>query len=195
MKNSLIFAFLLCCTSLFSHPHSFIVNQYKFYVSNSGLDKIGIVWHLDEMFSESVMFDIDKNKNRKIDEDERERVYSDAFMNTKNYNYFLDLKIGNKTVKIDSVSNFYASYEENVLIYEFEVSMPQAYKTLNLPIRIFSYDPTYYVLIEPDPKTGVQIIKPKKQEIVFEMIKKNYDFKNYGKLPVSGVELYVFPEN
>ena len=182
---------LLFCSKLLSHPHTFITNEYDITLNQDGIEVITLIWHFDEMFSESILLDYDQDHNRAFEGDEIEDIYNNAFINLKNYNYFLDIKVENENVIIDSVSGFKAYMEEYSLVYEFSINIPAKPATSNQKVQLMCYDPTYYIMISTYSQTGLTINNSSSLKFRSEIFEQYINFENYGELPVCTVKIII----
>lgn len=137
MMKALSF-FLALQASLYAHPHVFIDAQVTV-----GKEKIGIVWKFDEMTSNVVMLDYDKNKNMILESNEIASLYRNHFSTLSEYSWFTRFYIDHKETPVAKTGDFTAFTEKKRLIYTFSVRKPTS---KHYEIRL--YDPDIYVAID-----------------------------------------------
>jgi len=142
--------------SLFAHPHIMLSTSMEIEYSNSSCTGIWVEWEFDRFFSVSIINDYDTNKDGEFDNTEVKAIEENAFSNLRNYGYFVDIRVGDKRTKPDSVTQFSAKFSGDKLYYRFFVPLvkdtynnfyisifdPTYYSANNFYISIF--DPTYY---------------------------------------------------
>lgn len=130
--------------SAFSHPHVFLHNAVTFVFDGKGLAGFKLDWVFDEMFSNMLIHDYDKNENGRFESSEVEELEKGAFCNLKNYDYFTHVKINDKPFKISYVKDFSAKITNNRIVYHFfvpcHVQAVSSFKEINLSV----HDKTFY---------------------------------------------------
>ncbi len=79
---------LICLTNIYAHPHFFVDASIDIQK-----DKISHKWEFDRLNSRLLIFDFDKNKNKKLELDEQLSFIEKHIEKLKvdNYNLFMDL--------------------------------------------------------------------------------------------------------
>jgi len=151
MKHRAIFSLALILFVVFvhvpllaPHPHVFIYNSIKVVFDENGLTGFRLKWVFDEMFSNMIVHDFDKNKNGSLEPSEIEDIKNGAFSNLKNFNYFTHIKINNRVFKVKFVKDFSAEIKENALIYRFFVPCHVRAGSSFKEVRISIYDISFY---------------------------------------------------
>jgi ABC-type uncharacterized transport system substrate-binding protein len=130
-----------------AHPHIFIIQRFEAFFDDQGFSGIKVSWNFDEMFSNMIAEDYDKNRNGSLEKEEVELIKKEAFSYISQYNYFIFIKIDNKPFEIKYIKDFSASLEKGKISYEFfvpcHVNAIEGFKN----IIISGYDPTYYSAI------------------------------------------------
>ncbi|MFC1546682.1 DUF1007 family protein [bacterium] len=111
-------------------------------------------WKFDDMFSQSLITDYDIDKDGSFNDKELKVLYNGAFINLKNYGYFMHIKIDGKKYKIDKVEKFYAFIEEGVC-YSFVISCNIKLNKSKRKICFSVYDPSYYCDVSKMTKYSV----------------------------------------
>ena len=139
-----IFLFALVQTNALSHPHVFIHNGITFIFDDKGLAGFKLDWVFDEMFSNMLIHDYDKNKNGKFEDAEIKELKEGAFSNLKNFDYFTNVKINGKPFKVRFVRDFSAKIIKNRIVYQFivpcHVKATSPFKKINISV----HDKTFY---------------------------------------------------
>ena len=140
----IIFLSILTQTRTFSHPHVFIHNAVTFVFDDKGLAGFKVNWVFDEMFSNMMIHDYDKNKNLKFEVSEIKKLKKGAFSNLKNFEYFSYVKINGRPFKVRFVKDFSAKIIKNRIIYQFlvpcHVKAASSFKRINMSV----HDKTFY---------------------------------------------------
>jgi ABC-type uncharacterized transport system substrate-binding protein len=145
---------LSACTALFlngsalpamAHPHVWIECELKAEFGPQGLMGFRHRWVLDEMFSASILPDIDLDKDRVISPRESETARKVAFDNLKEYGYFTDVRIDGKPFKVQFVKDFRCTLDSSGrLVYEFFVPCTVQAGANPKSVTIAVYDNTYF---------------------------------------------------
>ena len=151
MKDRIILSLVLIVFVVFvhvpvlaPHPHVFLYNSIKVVFDEKGLAGFEVKWVFDEMFSNMIIHDFDKNRNGKFETDEIGEIKKGAFSNLSNFDYFTHIKIGGKPFKVKFVKDFSARIIDNALIYQFFVPCHVGAISSFKEIRISIYDNSFY---------------------------------------------------
>ena len=129
---------------LFPHPHVFIYNSIKAVFNEKGLAGFKMKWVFDDMFSNMIIHDFDKNKNGHFEPSEIGDIKNGAFSNLKNFDYFTHIKINGKVFKVKFVKDFSAKIKDNILIYRFFVPCHVRAVSSFKEVKISIYDISFY---------------------------------------------------
>ena len=195
MNRLILIFFLLVGYTLAAHPHSFIQNSNKLIIDSKGANQLQAQWIFDEMFTEMIMFDYDLDMNGYFDEKETQMIYDEAFTNTKSFNFFIDLTNNSKKILFDEVSDFTVSLVDEQLIYDFTLEFPEFESAFPQEIIALTYDPTYYIMIETDNKTGFLVSNQNKIRSTIDTYEKSVNFDLYGELPVTAFKIILKADN
>jgi ABC-type uncharacterized transport system substrate-binding protein len=138
-KLILTLLLILSATAVFAHPHTFIDVKINIEADSKGVTGFKIFWVMDSMFSNSIIFDCDRNKNEIFDDEDQEFTKNNYFINLQNYHFFTYIKAGKKFFYPEETSRFKAKNETftdlinmGVITYkDFEdlnKEMPDGYK-------------------------------------------------------------------
>lgn len=151
MKFQLLIMSTFLLTSLqpkaFSHPHVFIHNSVTFVFDNKGLAGFKVYWVFDEMFSNTLILDYDKNGNGNFELSEIKKLEKGAFSNLKNFDYFTHIKIKGKPFKVRFFKDFSAKITKNKVVYIFflpcHIRAVSSFKEVNISV----HDKTFYCTV------------------------------------------------
>ncbi|MBA3052715.1 DUF1007 family protein [bacterium] len=139
----------LLCMMIFSgelsaHPHIFLDYAVTFVFKDSAIEGARVKWLFDEFYSENIMYDFDKNKNKKLEPDEIKNVKEKSFSNLKNFNYFTYISTEGKKTGVEEIRDFSAEFSDGRVIFGFFI--PFKIPADNIPEELFLaiYDESYY---------------------------------------------------
>ena len=125
-----------------AHPHVWINYYVKALSSKEGIKQLDFTWELDEQFTSMVK---ETFKLKTITEKDSDFVRDNAFMNLKNYHFYMNIKTDGVDFQPKEVSHFIARQKGKQLEYQFTVTLPKPSQQVELSLS----DPEFYVDIEP----------------------------------------------
>jgi ABC-type uncharacterized transport system substrate-binding protein len=137
--RKILFLFLAvfsAAAGLSAHPHVKLTSHVEIVCSGNRCEGCRFEWKFDDFFSGSVIREFDKNKDGFFDAKEIKNIYNQAFINLKNYGYFVFLRKGFERKNPDKVTDFSAWQKNGVLYYSFFV-----------PFEKLKYDDDFYVAV------------------------------------------------
>jgi ABC-type uncharacterized transport system substrate-binding protein len=167
-----------------AHSHVWVHHGVTIHFDQNGLAGFKQEWVFDEMFSNMIIHDFDKNQDGQFEPTEIKAVEKGAFSNLKNFEYFTHIKIDGKPFKVNFVKDFKAEIVNNVVVYHFFV--PCHVKALSSfkEIRLALYDKSFY--------TSLTLVK---ERILF---KNDLGFEHKHRVELNKDEPYyygqVYPE-
>ena len=120
----------------------FIDAEIEVRLSGNTLDGIEISWFFDPMFTAAVKSDFDTDRNGVFSQAETNAVYSGAFSNLENSDYFTFLEINGEIISPDRIEDFSVFMEEETLVYRF--FCPFGLPVQGNSFKIAIYDSTFY---------------------------------------------------
>lgn len=142
-----LFIFLGITVSVFGHAHVWIDGAVIIKFDDQGMSGFRQEWVLDEMFSNMLIHDHDKNKNKKFEPEEVKDVYENAFTNLKNFEYFTHVKIDGKPFAIKYVKDFNTKIVKDKVVYQFFIPCHVKADKNDIEVRIAVYDESFYTNI------------------------------------------------
>ena len=119
----IFFCVLFDPNTLFSHPHIFVEPAVTAVFDKEGLAGIREKWIFDEMFSQPVIKDCDKNRDGKFNEKEKAKAIKQNFFRLGAYNYFSQIEVNGKDIIIKFVEDADIAIEENNILFSFFVPL------------------------------------------------------------------------
>jgi ABC-type uncharacterized transport system substrate-binding protein len=131
-----------------SHPHVLAEAKLNITIFPDGIiNQLSHVWRFDDLFSETVMFEFDKDADGKINPEEQAEISKTIVESIGEYNYFEAVTSNGKEVKMSKPANLQASFEDKILVITFANS-PVGKTQMSGTTTFGIYDPTFYTSIE-----------------------------------------------
>lgn len=131
----------------FAHPHVFAEARLEVAVAGMEVEALRHVWRFDDLFSSTVLFEFDQNKDLKLDEAELEMVGSVILESLAEFGYFQFITADGKDIAMTAPERIVATFEDQQLMVLFE-SSPKEKLPLAGNIHFGVYDPTFYTAID-----------------------------------------------
>jgi len=144
--NFCLFFAIACC----AHPHIYIEPSIEIIFDDLGLNGFKNTWVFDGMYSELIIEEYDKNKNRFFENKEIDCIKEKSFSNVKNQSYFNRIKIGKTKKIVKEVLDFNANIENGNVVYSFMVPCRIVAKNYPQFVSISVYDDSYYISLDFD---------------------------------------------
>ncbi|MGD9157105.1 MAG: DUF1007 family protein [Desulfobacteraceae bacterium] len=142
-----ILIFIGIAVSVLGHAHVWIDGAVIIKFDDQGMSGFRQEWVLDEMFSNMLIHDYDKNLNKKFEPKEVKDIYENAFINLENFDYFTHVKVDGKTFTIDRVKDFKAKIIDGSVVYHFFILCPVEAGKKYKEVKIAVYDESFYTNI------------------------------------------------
>lgn len=139
-----------------AHPHVWITSVTTFLFEDRQLTGMRQRWRFDEFFSSYVIDEHDADGDGVLDEAEITAIRENAFSNLHEYGYFTHVRLDGEPLRMDRVLDFTASIEDEVLIYEFTLALPEPVDPTAVQFAAGVYDPEYYVEVLLDQHDPVR---------------------------------------
>ena len=131
-----------------AHPHIWIRASATMQFEDGKITGIRHEWVFDDFFSNALITDFDKNKNKQFDADEVKELEANAFVALKEFGYFTHVKVGGKAVTIEATRDFTPSIKDGKVVYTFVAVLPQPVDPRAVQFAVGVYDHSYYVDVE-----------------------------------------------
>lgn len=147
----LVFILFAVPVNVTAHPHLFISAQTEFVLNNGKIQGVYETWTFDRFFSADLIQGYDCNRDGLFNKAEIQEVYTNAFINTKNYAYFTFIRQGNKRESPEHVSDFLVRQQDGIVSYRFYVDLSKYIGDFYFAI----YDYSFFCDFRYDEKTPV----------------------------------------
>jgi ABC-type uncharacterized transport system substrate-binding protein len=85
--------------------------------------------------------DFDQNNDGKINNKENNFIFKNYFKDLKEYGFYTDIKIKNKTIDFPKIENFHTIIDKTRIVYNFSITLNQNLKDIKLQM----YDEDFFV--------------------------------------------------
>lgn len=140
-----------------AHPHIWIRATATMQFEGGKITGIRHEWMFDDFFSNALISDFDKNKNKQFDPDEVKELEANAFVALKEFGFFTHVRVAGKAVTIETTRDFAPSIKDGKVVYNFTAVLPQPVDPRAMKFDAGVYDHSYYVDVEVNPQIGVKL--------------------------------------
>lgn len=139
-------ALLALARPVLAHPHVWIDAVVEAWFVNGAVTELRVTWTFDDFFSAMAIDDFDANRNRRLDDDELQKLSAVSEETLAVSGYFLHIDIDGAALAVDSVRDFVASVSDKGLLhYTFTVVLPEPVDPSRRTLSLALYDENYYV--------------------------------------------------
>jgi ABC-type uncharacterized transport system substrate-binding protein len=130
------------------HPHVFAEAKLAITVEPNGkVTKVANVWRFDDLFSETVLFEFDKDADGNINAAEQAEISKTIVESTGEYNYFEAVISNGKDMKMAKPADLQASFDGKILVISYS-NAPLEPVLMKGTVSFGIYDPTFYTAID-----------------------------------------------
>jgi ABC-type uncharacterized transport system substrate-binding protein len=140
-----------------AHPHVFIDGITDVVFENGKIVGIRQRWTFDDVFSLLMIEDFDKNKNGRFDKAEIEALRKGAFDAVREFGYFTHIRLDDRKIAVNRVSEFSASLANGRISYSFMVPFAEPVDPKTTKVDLGTYDDTFYVSVTSDAIDPVRL--------------------------------------
>lgn len=140
-----------------AHPHIWIRATATLQFEDGKIIGIRHEWLFDDFFSNALITDFDKNKNKQFEPEEVKELEANAFVALKEFGYFTHVRVDGKTVAIAATRDFAPKIKDGKVTYHFTAMLPQPVDPRAAQFAAGVYDHSYYVDVEVNPQLGVKL--------------------------------------
>ncbi len=158
-KRAALLAFPLClyASPALVHPHVFAEAKLEITIEPNGkVGKLSHVWRFDDIFSETVMFEFDKDADGKINPAEQAEISKTIVESLGDYNYFEAVANNGKDTKMLKPADLSAAFDDKVLVITYS-NAPVEPMLMKGTVSFGIYDPTFYTAIDFIEDTDLSI--------------------------------------
>jgi len=128
-----------------AHPHVWIDAVVTFVFEDRQLVGLRHRWKFDEFFGSFVIEEHDLDDDGAFDVAEVSAIRDSAFSNLREFDYFTHLRVDGEKLPLHYVSAFSARIEDEIVVYEFTMPLPEPLDPGKSAIAASVYDVEYYV--------------------------------------------------
>ncbi len=148
---------LLLPFSLAAHPHVWITARAELVMDAGYLEKLKVEWTFDELFTNLLLLDYDRNADRRLSAEESLGVKSGYFDYLVSSGYFTHLSLGKTAIPVPRVSEFEAVINaKGQAVYRFSIPLGQRIDA-RTPFRFAMYDETFFTDMVFDKASPVKL--------------------------------------
>lgn len=138
-------ALALAATTARAHPHIWIDAGAELRFADGRLVAIEQRWVFDEVFSDFIRQEHDRDGDGRFDAEETEAVRREAFESLAELGWLTHLRIGEEHVALPEAQAFTVAVEEGLVVYRFSLPLPEPADPSGGPVVLSLYDETYYI--------------------------------------------------
>ncbi|MFO1068590.1 MAG: DUF1007 family protein [Geminicoccaceae bacterium] len=145
---------LLAASPAAAHPHVWIDARVDLQFAQGRLDAIAMRWTFDDLFSDFVLNEYDRNGDGLFDAEETKAVEHDAFEALGDVAWLTRLWSGETMIQPKGYRDLAITAADRIVTYSFTLELPEPVDPLAAPLVLGVYDETYYIdvlLAEQDP--------------------------------------------
>jgi ABC-type uncharacterized transport system substrate-binding protein len=146
-------------TAAAAHPHVWIdARSEVVFDGEQRIVALRVVWRFDEFYSLFAIEGLDKNADGTLDADELRPLAELNVTSLKDYRYFTHVTADGAEAAYGPVSEYGSRYEDGILSLEFVIPLATPLDPRTLRVSYKSYDPTFYIAIEPALQDPVSLV-------------------------------------
>lgn len=131
-----------------AHPHVFAEANLEVVLDEDRVvQALRHVWRFDDLFSSTVLFEFDMNRDLQLDNEELEMVGSVIHESLAEFDYFQFVTLKGRDVEMHPPERIMADFVDQQLIIAFESRPVEAFE-LTGEADFGVYDPTFYTAID-----------------------------------------------
>jgi ABC-type uncharacterized transport system substrate-binding protein len=131
-----------------AHPHVFIEDRVVFLFAGDKITAIEQSWKFDEVFSDTLIQQFDKNGDGAFDAAESKDVARGTLPNLKQFRYFNYEWIDGKDTGILQPIDFVAAAKNKIVTFVFTVKLPKPIDPKTQKLKVEINDREFYVEVD-----------------------------------------------
>ncbi|SBS25958.1 hypothetical protein MSP8886_00445 [Marinomonas spartinae] len=144
----LVLGALLGANQALAHPHIWVDSQYQITVDSPAIQTFDATWSMDAFTSLSLLQNYDTNGDGKLMGEERKELLN-GLRNLKKNDYFVQLKVNQKTVRPKDVEITHFSFKNKLLTVDLKVTLKAPVNLYQSTLSIAFGDSDYYFAMVP----------------------------------------------
>ena len=142
-----------------AHPHVWVDTRTELQFDTRGqVSAIRVTWRFDELYSAFAIQGSDGNSDGEVSESELHDLAELNVGHLAEWGYFTEVRVGTADAGFLEVTEFGARNEDGTLVMWFVLPLEYPVDPTAVPVRIRSYDPSYYVAFDTDPAVKVALV-------------------------------------
>ena len=136
--------------SVAAHPHVWIDARAELiFDAEHRMSAFRVSWRFDEFYSLFAIEGLDKNGDGEVDAEELKPLAELNVTSLKEYRYFPQIAVDGGEAAYAPVTDYGSRFEDGILSLEFVIPLETPVDPRAAQIGFKSYDPTFYIAIEP----------------------------------------------
>jgi len=149
LSATLVSVLILCFVRPASaHPHVFIEDRVVFLLAGDKITAIEQSWKFDEVFSDTLIQQFDKNGDGAFSAAESKDVAKGTLPNLKAFRYFNYEWIDGKDIGIVDPIDFVAAAKNKIVTFVFTVKLPKPIDPKTQKLKVEINDREFYVEVD-----------------------------------------------
>lgn len=141
---------LVAATPASAHPHVWIDARFEVvFDAQEQVSALRVDWRFDEFYSLFAIEGLDSNGDGRLDPAELQPLAELNVTSLKEYGYFTEVLADGEPLAFDDARDYASRYEDGILSLTFEIPLAAPVDPRVARVRFRSYDPTFYIAIEP----------------------------------------------
>lgn len=133
-----------------AHPHVWIdARSEVVFDEQQRMSALRVVWRFDEFYSLFAIEGLDKDGDAVLTAEELQPLAELNVTSLEEYRYFTEILADGEALAFGKVSKYGARYEDGILTLAFTIPLTAPVDPSRARIAFRSYDPTFYIAIEP----------------------------------------------
>ncbi len=136
---------VLVATTARAHPHIWIDADAELRFTDGRLVAIEQRWVFDEVFSDFILQEHDRDGDGRFDAEETAAVRREAFESLVELDWLTHLRVGAERIALPEAQAFTVAVEDGLVAYRFTLPLPEPADPSGRPVVLSLYDETYYI--------------------------------------------------
>ena len=145
--TKILFVTLCIVHICFGHAHVFIDYKVHACINEKGLEGVYVNWTFDQMYTQFIQKEFDKDKDGKLSKVEQVAVFKKFNSDYAKIDYFGVIKVDGKNYSVPKPTNFSARMinDKGVVAYTFYLPLKLNATEKKMDIQVYFFDPVIYV--------------------------------------------------
>ena len=165
-----------------AHPHVWIDARATLRFEAGAITAVAMRWRFDEVFSDFIIGDYDRNGDGAFDVEETQLVDQEAFSALSDLDWLTHLRVDEVAMKLLAYRDFTITAENGIVTYGFELPLPEPLDPAGKDVTLGVYDDSFYIDVameesepilftgEPPEACRYEMVEDTKHAIYFGMV-------------------------